>query len=246
VKSLSLSVRQLLLPLGAVAAISFLLGHYLPPWFNEVSGRKAGMSSLYYHHTLALQLRGDELQPDDSIVFLGDSITQSLPVATITPIGLNYGIGTDTTKGLLARIPLYSSLEPARAIVLAIGINDMVFDENDVILQRYQQVLDSLPDNANIICSAVMPVRVSAMRGYGAINTQRIKDFNVALKTLCENHNHHFSETPAGLMNAQGELDTPFDDNDGLHLNSAGYAIWVKHLQAQFAMLGLPVHQSSE
>ncbi len=241
-KKLTLSVRYLLLLLGSLALVFFLLGHYLPPWFNRVSGRDASMNSTYYVQTVGLHARGDKLQPDDLIVFLGDSLTQALPVAAITPIGLNYGIGTDTTRGLLERLPVYSSLSRSRAVILAIGTNDLQINDTAAVLNRYEKILAGLPKKPEIICTAVLPVKVSAMQYPGTITMQRIENFNTSLKTLCEKHDHHFIDFPVELMDGNGELHTTYDDDDGVHLNSAGNMKWVQHLRKELQSLGLPVN----
>lgn len=240
-KYLSFSINKVLALLSTVALFSFLLGHYLPPWFNEVSGRNAIIKTPFYHHTVGLQTYADELQPSGLIVFIGDSLTQALPVALVTPVGLNYGIGTDTTLGVLDRLPLYSSLSRSRAIVLAIGTNDLEVDTPDTVLERYRKILDSLPANPVVLCSAVLPVEADAMKNTGAITMQNINKFNKAIKTLCEQRNHVYITAPPALMDASGQLDAAYHLGDGVHLNSAGYAIWAQHLKEQFTVMGLPV-----
>ena len=57
----------------------------------------------------------DLIVPAGSVVFIGDSITQGLPVSAIVANGINYGIGGDTTVGVLRRLSqIRVSRTPAR------------------------------------------------------------------------------------------------------------------------------------
>jgi hypothetical protein len=61
-----------------------------------------------------------------SIMMLGDSITEQAPWAEITgcPSLVNYGIGGDTSEGVLARIDDVIKTKP-NAVFLMIGANDV-------------------------------------------------------------------------------------------------------------------------
>ena len=96
--------------------------------------------------------------PDRSVVFIGDSLTQGLCSDAIACPSVNYGVGNDTTVGVLARLPEYQSLRCASAIVLAVGVNDIMFRDNQHIVQNYRRILASLPQSVPIVCSAVLPV----------------------------------------------------------------------------------------
>ena len=50
---------------------------------------------------------------------------RAMRVTEVAARGINYGIGGDTTEGVLARLPEYNSLGRAAAVVLAIGDNDL-------------------------------------------------------------------------------------------------------------------------
>ncbi len=68
--------------------------------------------------------------PDKSVVFVGDSLTQSLYVDAVARPSVNYGIGGDTTVGVLGRLPEYRSILCASAVVMAIGVVYMKFRDN--------------------------------------------------------------------------------------------------------------------
>ena len=82
---------------------------------------------------------------EDSI-FFGDSITQSLNVNSVTDRGVNYGIGGDTSLGLLNRLEYYNSLKKADKILVAIGINDFIFNRTSKeIIGNYAKIFELLP-----------------------------------------------------------------------------------------------------
>ena len=85
--------------------------------------------SEYYHRILRYHERSVDSVPDDSVIFIGDSITQGLCVSAVQPNAVNFGIGSDTTTGVLMRIPAYMpALERAKCIVLAIGVKHLMTD----------------------------------------------------------------------------------------------------------------------
>ena len=57
-----------------------------------------------YAKILAYHKRIDSNIPDDAVIFIGDSITEGLAVSSISPVSVNYGIGSDTTLGVLQRL----------------------------------------------------------------------------------------------------------------------------------------------
>ena len=77
-----------------------------------------------------------DLRPNQTIVFIGDSIIQGLYVSAVTENGVNFGISGDTTAGVLERIDKYTILNKARAVVIAIGINDIPRRNNKKIIEN--------------------------------------------------------------------------------------------------------------
>lgn len=111
---------------------------------------------LNYHGTI------DPLVRDGSVVFIGDSITQGLNTDAVADHSINYGMGSDTTEGVLHRLPVYRSLEHASTVVLAIGVNDLYTRSIDDVIASYQSILKDVPAGPRVMISAVLPVRESA------------------------------------------------------------------------------------
>lgn len=180
--------------------------------------------------------RMDGSVPGGAIVFLGDSIVQALVTSAVADRTVNYGIGADTVGGLRARLPVYESLNEARAIVLSIGVNDLWYREPHEIIPRYDALLSELPSHVPVVANAVFPV----MEGFGvtAGTSAKVLQLNKAFATLTDAYpNIHFIDHHARFTNDSGELNAEYHIGDGLHLNSAGYAVWIDVLQQALAGL---------
>src|SRR5450432_2394781 len=97
-----------------------------PAWVGTIL-EHAGLKSpaQFYEERLAAHLLTDRVVPAGAVVFVGDRQVQGLDVASVASVAVNYGIGGDTTVGVLRRLPLYASLTRARAVVLEVGTNDL-------------------------------------------------------------------------------------------------------------------------
>ena len=182
----------------------------------------------HYNMMLMVHKWMDNSVPDDAVIFIGDSITQGLVVSNVSPKSVNFGIASDTTFGLLERLPDYNSFSRAKAIVLAIGVNDLRARDNNSIVENYKIILNGLPSNVPIIASAVLPIDETIR-----INTSnnRISRLNVALSSLSENYkNVRFINPSKQLMDLENNLSDSYHTGDGLHLNAKGYKIWVNEL----------------
>lgn len=186
----------------------------------------------HFHRMLRYHSRMDDNVPDGAVVFIGDSITQGLCVSAVVPSSVNYGIGSDTTIGVLQRLPKYKSIGRACAVVVAIGINDMKFRSNEEILRNYSAIAGQMPENVPVIFSAVLPLDEKVRDEWQGRNQDRIRLLNSELENLTNEFEHlFFVDAGALLIDAQGNLADEFHDGDGVHLNSKGNAIWIQQLQ---------------
>jgi lysophospholipase L1-like esterase len=189
-------------------------------------------ASDHYESMLQYHLRMDTNVPDKVVVFIGDSLTQGLYTDAAASPSVNYGIGGDTTVGVLRRLPHYRSLFRASAVVLAIGVNDMKSRDNWEIVQTYRRILQDLPPAVPVVCSAVLPVSEARFRPHRTVSNSRIRDLNTSLKKLClEKDRRLFLDIGSKLVDTRGDLAAAFQDGDGVHLNSAGNGIWIGELR---------------
>jgi lysophospholipase L1-like esterase len=184
----------------------------------------------HYREMECFYARIDAVVPPKSTVFVGDSMTQGLCVAAVTDRGVNFGIGCDTTLGVLQRIGRYHGIPQARAVVLAIGVNDLRRRSNSEIIDNYGQILAKIPSSVPVVFSAVLPIDEQSRRERW---NERIHDLNAGAAQLCSSFkNCRFIDSGAKLVNASGNLDARYHIGDGVHLSADGYRVWIKDLKS--------------
>ena len=156
--------------------------------------------------------------PDGAAIFLGDSITEGLAVAAVSPHAVNLGIGGLRTDQLLENLPAYP-LDRARAIYLMIGINDFGQGRAEGIQDRIAAIAASLPDRP-VVWTGVMPVRedVASLASVATVNE--------AVERACAALPACRYIDPAPLLAPGGKWDQSAY-LDAVHLNAEGYRRWV-------------------
>ena len=186
----------------------------------------------HYHRMLRYHKRMDGNVPNGSVLFIGDSITQGLCVSAVALPSVNYGIGSDTTLGVLQRLPEYKSIDKASTVVLAIGINDMKRRSNEDILKNYRSIIEHIPQNIPIVISAILPLDEESRPEWEGRNQDRIKNLNISLESIAKTDSRIFSVNAGSLLtDTSGNLADRFHDGDGVHLNSEGNGIWINVLR---------------
>jgi lysophospholipase L1-like esterase len=189
--------------------------------------------TVYYYRMLTYHQRSVDIVPDNALIVIGDSIVQGLCVSAIKPNSVNYGIGRDTTFGVLQRLPIYMpALKRAQAVVVAIGTNDFMFRDIDKIERNYEQILSVLPSRCTIVVSSVMPVDENVRNDLVGRN-QLIGELNQRLRLIvAEYTNVVFLDNNSYLdTNSDSLLDSEFHVGDGVHLNSKGNALWAANIK---------------
>lgn len=189
--------------------------------------------SVHYNKMVRYHTRMEDNVPDDSVIFIGDSITQGLCVSAVATPAVNYGIGGDTTAGLLSRLPVYGSLNRASSIVLAIGVNDLPYRSNEAILSNYKTIVETLPPSVPVVISGVLPLDEKAREEWRNQNRERIAGLNEALAEIARNDPRlYFVDAGPFLTDSEGNLHRDLQYGDGIHLNSKGNEIWIRELRA--------------
>jgi lysophospholipase L1-like esterase len=177
-------------------------------------------------------------QDQGAVVFLGDSITQGwhdLARAFPDLKVANRGIGGDTTRGVLFRLPEdVLDLRPA-AVVLLIGTNDIGNGANpDDAANNIREILADLrkanPQMPVIVCR-VMPSKADVSARIQALNA-RLDQMVKQDPHLIECDTWSIYATPEGTCN-------PAEFPDMLHPNHEGYEKWAGALKPIFARLDL-------
>jgi lysophospholipase L1-like esterase len=185
-----------------------------------------------FRRMLKYHLRMDGNVPNNSVVFIGDSITQGLAVTAVASPSINYGISCDTSFGVLKRIRRYKSIENASAVVIAIGVNDMKYRSNEKILRNFKAIANNVPAHVPVVFSAVLPIDKDVLNDRHGRSQNRIRDLNSKLKNLTEGSGRlFFVDAGPRLVDREGNLADEFHEGDGIHLNSRGNAIWIASLK---------------
>ncbi len=190
-----------------------------------------GELSEHFQRMTTYHKRMDGNVPDGAVLFIGDSITQGLCVSAVCAYGVNYGIGSDTTAGVIERLPWYASAARAGAVVLAIGVNDLGRRDDKYILENLRTILDMLTSKVPVVVSAVLPLdeRVETV---GKGRNQRIEALNCNVKLLCaEFENAVYVDAFPLLVDDEGFLAAAYHVGDGVHPNTAGYEKWIGALR---------------
>lgn len=210
--------------------------------FISLVERKLGLSPTeqifapYYKTLVSFHQRIDKNLPDDVVIFIGDSHTQGLATAAVYDRTVNYGIASDTTTGVINRIPLYTTINQAKAIILEIGTNDLFKTSNEAIISNIKKILNVLPQFTPVIVNAIFPM--DEVRANQPGINQRIKAINNAVHTVVMlQKNSFFLNINPILTDKSQQLSKNYHLGDGIHLNKKGYAIWINALHNQLSLI---------
>lgn len=186
---------------------------------GAVRDEQAAFSDIQRAHLRRL----DGASTEGRVVFLGGSSFQGLDISSVTPAGLNLSIGGDTLHGLTQRAAGYRSLASARAVLIHVGLNDLMRD----CVQppaRIEDLLILVPAGTPIILLGVQGVREAGNgRRCGGGLAGLIDAFNQKLLTACNSRgNCQFVYNPVATTmdhNTMKALQEP----DGVHLSAHGY-----------------------
>jgi len=191
----------------------------------------------HHRRMLGYHARMDANVPDGAVLFFGDSLVQGLCVSAVTPHGINFGIGGDTSTLLRARQPLYASIDRASAVILAVGINDLAVLEPEQIGTNIEAFINALPAHLPVLVQGVLPVDRRTARPWTGRSPARLAALNAHLLELAETRGHVHYVAPPSELREGDDLAARFHDGRGLHLNALGNAIWIGSLQQALARI---------
>jgi len=171
-------------------------------------------------------------------IFLGNSLTEYgdwqslLGDSTI----INRGIAGDNTFGVLDRLEDIITRQPDKLFV-EIGINDISQNIPDNIIVKniltlVAQVQTRSPET-RIYVHSILPTNDRVKNEYPeAYNKNaQIELVNRQLLNSAKERNFTYIDLNTKVSNHNGKLDGKYAAPDGLHLNKAGYATWVRLLK---------------
>lgn len=176
------------------------------------------------------QMRLDRTVRPEDVLVIGDSHVQGMNVAMLDSKAVNMGIGGDTSRGVFTRLAQFQSDESVSAIILAVGLNDLIYRSPMEAIENIVAVLQMA--SAPVILSAVLPVDEAVLPSRIPFTNALIRELNEGFADACS-ENCFFVKTPDALISADGNLKQ--HEGDGIHLNPRGYALWVESLKTALA-----------
>lgn len=172
------------------------------------------------------------VKTDESIIFLGDSLTDSCEWSEI--LGCknikNRGISGDRTDGVLNRLDEVLSFQ-ARKIFIMIGINDLVQGKKiEDVLKNYKSILEKLkqsnPDT-KIFVQSVLPINNQKAIDIQDLNLNngKVVKFNQKLQELAQEFSVQYLDLFPTFADENNQLDERYT-TDGVHLNGQAYSVW--------------------
>jgi len=153
------------------------------------------------------------------IAFLGDSLVEYCNWSAFFNNIVNYGVAGDTTLDVLDRLDNISE----KRLFLLIGVNDFLQGYTlDEAFSNYLEILEKLKDKEITIISLI-PVCKSC-------NIDNLNEKNRAFNEKLKSLNYQYMDIHKLLLNEKGFLNDSLS-YDGLHLNQAGYKIFIEKIR---------------
>ena len=171
------------------------------------------------------------------IVMLGNSITEFGDWRRLFGDSgvVNRGIAGDNTFGILHRLADIIARQPAKLFVEA-GVNDIGQGVPDGMIAAnigsiVQYVRVKSPGTRVFVVS-VLPTNDRAREHYPEVagKNEVVRALDGRLRHGAGNYGYIYIDLAARLTDATGNLDEQYAKPDGLHLNEAGYGVFVKLL----------------
>lgn len=143
---------------------------------------------------------------------IGDSLTAQGNWKSYCGISANYGVNSDTTRGVLSRLSAIESRHYRVAVVL-IGVNDIAIGIPTIeTVSNTQTIVDRLrASGAKVVLLSLLPVTSRYPRpGFNA----KIDTLNMAMTVV------------AGAARVKLSIPPHLYRDDGIHLQPAAYGHW--------------------
>ena len=189
---------------------------------NEISDHYKTM--MIYHKSI------DESSREGAVLFFGDSIIQGLAENLVHADAINFGIGKDTTQGLLNRLPSYKTVNTAKIIVVSIGVNDLARRSNNKILENYKLILNNIDRRVPVILTSILPIDNNVIKQVNY--NERIINLNAGIKDIAKtSETVHYLDLYQYLVDDDKNLSFVYHVGDGMHLNKESYALIISLLK---------------
>ena len=176
---------------------------------------------------------------DDEIVFLGDSITASLPWAEFYSPILNRGIGGETAANILERLDEVIERKP-KQVFINVGTNDISKDVPikqtvDDVTEMVRRLRSTDAETEVFVCS-VLPINLDVARDALKIRKQGlIPQLNDQLRHAAKDTGYEFIDLTEQFVDEDGGLRRALT-TDGLHLSPEGKEVYAEFIKPYVAV----------
>ncbi|MFC3050803.1 SGNH/GDSL hydrolase family protein [Kordiimonas pumila] len=195
----------------------------------------------YHKTTTAHYNRLDGNIEPGAILFIGSSSVAGMNVSDITNRAVNLGIGGEKSDQTLARMQAYQSVDQAAAVFLAIGFNDLKAGRDaGAVAATIHQILELIPEGIPLVLSSVQVLlqKSAGLPEPEAFN-HKVRALNSTLAAMCEKRGLCTFVDINRLGCVEGVVAKDLRENDGIHLNFAGYNCFKNILKTIFYELNL-------
>lgn len=187
------------------------------------------------HYAERVKTFAAEPMATERVVFLGNSITEFGDWKKLTgdPTALNRGIAADNSFGVLDRLQEVIARRP-RKLFLEIGINDIAQDiPAGVIAQNIYSIVERVKKespNTSVYVMSILPTNNDVQKEYPELYGKNgvTQQLNYELRFNAAEKGFGFIDLYRRVVDRDGNLDRRYARPDGLHLNEAGYKVWMK------------------
>jgi len=145
---------------------------------------------------------------------------------------VNYGIGSDTTWGLMDRLRKYGSITNGLCFLIKIGCNDFKYDTTpEDVVGRISYIAEMLPVGSKIIVSSQLPVGKTIK---DETLHAKLRKVNELSRNLVREKGYIFLDSYSVLCGTDGFLNPDYDFGDGVHLNDIGNTVWTRKMNELF------------
>ena len=168
------------------------------------------------------------------VVFFGNSITEFGDWKRLLRDSgvVNRGIAGDNTFGMLDRLAEVITLRP-RVLFIETGINDIgqgvPASQIAANIGSIVQWVRVKSPTTRVYVVSVLPTNAHAQADYPEIfgKNAAVREVDRLLQAQAVSRGYTYLDLIGRLAGSTGELDERYAQPDGLHLNEAGYGVWV-------------------
>ena len=202
--------------------------------YNSLKMDSISLKNDHYH--LLYSAYNHEILKPKSIIFLGNSLTESGNWNSLLKNKnvLNRGISGDITAGILYRLNEITRHQPSK-LFIEIGINDIA---NNIPLEQtinnYIKIIGQVKKESpgtKIYIQSLLPVNTKKTGLNKDYNTEII-EINKELSKLTLKYQVGYVNIYPVMLNEEKELKKEYT-TDGVHLTKKGYKAWVTYLKKQ-------------